>query len=634
MSDNLYKDDSIESLDAREHVRLRPGMYCGDTNDATQLAVEILGNAIDEHTIGHGNIIKITLTGNDVCISDEGQGFPLNVLREDGKTVLQASFDTVNTSGKFRDDGVYEGTAIGLNGLGAKLTNFLSHQLEVTSWNSKGEFERINFHEGIFVSREVGKEQHHSGTLVLFEPSEEFFSDPHVNESKLRKFCEDITCLCPSLTIVFNGDEIRHENGIEDLLLSSLGKDIEVLNNHLIIQEIKGKQKLDLALTYGTKSSSNIIAYVNCGLTTAGPHITGIKSTITRVLNKWAKEQGLLKEKDKNLEGAALQEGLVLVCNITAEGVAYDAQVKSNVTKIDTAFISSSLGEKLELWLDNNPADGQLIIEKALVARKAAEAAKKARAAVKAKANVVSTKPKKTIDLPSKLADCFSSDRANCELYVVEGDSAGGNLKQVRNNEFQAVFPLRGKMLNTQKASLDKILKNAEIVNLIKAFGLSISADGKKVVYSRDAIRYGKIIIMSDADIDGAHIKDLFYTFIWNFAPDLFIDGFIYAGVPPLYRLKNNKEVLYLKDEDALEELKKSGKSLSGYQMSRLKGLGEMSPQETEEALINPETRIIKQIHVEDTGKAEIIFDTLMGSSAEKRKKYIEEHSEEANIVI
>lgn len=633
MSDNLYKDDSIESLDAREHVRLRPGMYAGDTSDATQLAIEILGNAIDEYNIGHGDRIRIDLRQNDVMILDEGQGFPLNVFRDDGETVLQASFDVINTSGKYRDDGVYEGTAIGLNGIGSKLTNFLSHQLQVTSWNNLGEFERITFKEGIFENRETGKENHRSGTLVIFTPSEEFFTKPQVNETKLRKFCEDITCLCSGLTIVFNGEEIKHENGIVDLLSSSLGKDIEVLNNHFIIQETRGKQKIDLAMTYGTKSSSNIIAYVNCGLTTAGPHITGIKSTITRILNKWAKEQGLLKEKEKNLEGTALQEGLVLVCNITAEGVAYDAQVKSNITKIDTSFISSTLGEQFELWLDNNPGDGQLIIEKALVARKAAEAAKKARAAVKAKANVVPTKPKKTIDLPSKLADCFSSDRKMCELYVVEGDSAGGNLKQVRNNEFQAVFPLRGKMLNTQKAGLDKILKNAEIVNLIKAFGLSISSDGKRVVYDQNAIRYGKIIIMSDADVDGAHIKNLFYTFIWNFAPDLILDGFIYAGVPPLYRLKNNREVIYLKDDAALEEFKESGK-LKNYQLSRNKGLGEMSPEETEEALVNPETRIIEQITIEDTGKTNILFDTLMGSSAEKRKKYIEEHSEEAAIVI
>jgi DNA gyrase subunit B len=608
-------------------------MYAGDTTDATQLAVEILGNSIDEYNIGHGNKIIVNLNENGtVNIEDYGQGFPINVIREDGETVLQASFDVINTSGKYREDGVYEGTAIGLNGIGSKLTNFLSNWLEVTSSNAKGEYEHVWFKEGVFDKREVGTGFTTSGTSVTFKPSAEFFDNPKVNTQKLRDFCEDITCLCPGLTIVFNNRQIKHD-GIGDLLARRLGKEESILNDFLLFQEKQGKQKIAVAATYCGRASSNITAYVNCGLTTAGPHITGIKSCITRTLNKWAKEQGLLKEKEKNLEGTTLQEGLVFVCNITAENVAYDAQVKTTVTKIDTSFITSTLGEQLELWLDNNPTDGQIIIEKALIARRAAEAAKKARAAVKAKANAVPAKAKKTIDLPSKLADCFSTARKECEIYVVEGDSAGGNLKQVRNNEFQAVFPLRGKMLNTQKASLDKILKNAEIVNLIKAFGLQISADGKRVEYDKNSIRYGKIIIMSDADVDGAHIKNLFYTFIWNFIPDLIIDGFIYAGVPPLYRLRTNKNVLYLKDDEALERFKKS-KDISKYQISRLKGLGEMSPEETEEALVNPETRIIEQITVEDTGKAATLFDTLMGSSAEKRKKYIEENSERAIIYV
>ena len=630
---NTYKDDSIESLSALEHVRLRPGMYAGDTSDATQLAIEILGNSIDEYNIGHGTKITVDIIGDTIKILDEGQGFPINIIREDGESVLQASFDVINTSGKFKDDGVYEGLSVGLNGIGSKLTNFLSHKLIVTSWNSKGEYETVEFEEGVFKSRNTGKENHPNGTLVSFIPSEEFFASPKVSEKKLLDFCEDITCLCPGLIIIFNGKTISH-NGIGELLARKMGKDESILDDFLVFQETKNKQKMALALSYCGRSSSNITAYVNCGLTTVGPHITSIKSTITRILNKWAKEQNILGPKDKNLEGSALQEGLVLVCNITAEGVAYDAQVKSNVTKIDTSFISSTLGEQFEIWLDNNPGDGQTIIERALVARKAAEAAKKARAAVKANAQAAPTKAKKTIDLPSKLADCFSTDRKQCEIYVVEGDSAGGNLKQVRNNEFQAVFPLRGKMLNTQKASLEKILKNAEVVNLIKAFGLQISADGKRVVYDRDSIRYGKIIIMSDADVDGAHIKNLFYTFIWNFVPDLIIDGFIYAGVPPLYRLRTNKEVLYLKDDTALEDFKKSGNDLGKYHISRLKGLGEMSPEETEEALVDPKTRIIEQITIDDIGKADTLFEILMGSSAEKRKKYIEENSEKASVYV
>ena len=567
---NLYTDESIESLSPLEHVRLRPGVYAGDTSDATQLAIEILANAIDEHNIGHGDKIVVNVNDNGtVQIEDTGQGFPINVLREDGETVLQASFDVMNSSGKFHDDGVYEGVSVGLNGMGAKLTNFLSNWLEVISHKDTGEYEHIWFKEGVFDKREVGTGFNWSGTTVTFKPSPKFFDDPHVNIKKLKEFCDDITCLCPKLTIVFNNESISHPNGISDFLKKNIGSDFEIINTPLIIQESEKKQKLDLALTYTSRNSSNIITYVNCGNTTQGPHITNIKSTITRIMNKWAKEQGILKPKEKNLDGNSLQEGLVLVCNITAENVSYNAQVKTTVTKIDTSFISSTLGRQLEVWLDNNPTDGRNIIEKALLARRAAEAAKKARAAVKAK--VKAEPKKKSLNLPSKLADCYSQDRIKCEIYITEGDSAGGNLKQVRNNEYQAVLPVRGKILNTQKATLEKIMKNAEIVDMINAFGLKVSPDGKRLVYDKSSVRYGKIIIMSDADVDGAHIKNLFYTFIWNFAPELIQDGFVYAGVPPLFRLKNNKEIIYIKDDDALTEFKQEN-DISKYQVSRLKG--------------------------------------------------------------
>ena len=629
---NLYTEDSIESLSPLEHVRLRPGVYAGDTSDATQLAIEILANAIDEHNIGHGNKIIVNVNDNNtIQIEDNGQGFPINVIREDGETVLQAAFDVMNTSGKFHDDGVYEGISVGLNGMGAKLTNFLSHWLEVISHKETGEFEHLWFKEGVFEKREIGNGFNWSGTTVTFKPSEEFFDYPGVNIDKLRDFCDDITCLCPNLTIVFNQNAIQHENGISDFLKKKTENSVEIINTPLIIQKKEKKQKLDLALTYTSKSNTNIITYVNCGNTTQGPHITSIKSTITRVMNKWAKEQGILKEKEKNLDGNSLQEGLVLVCNITAENVAYNAQVKTTVTKIDTSFISSTLGQQLEIWLDNNPIDGRNIIEKALLARRAAEAAKKARAAVKDK--VKQEPKKKTLNLPSKLADCYSQERSKCEIYITEGDSAGGNLKQVRDNEYQAVLPVRGKILNTQKASLEKIMKNAEIVDMINAFGLKVSNDGKRLVYNKADVRYGKIIIMSDADVDGAHIKNLFYTFIWNFAPELIQDGFVYAGVPPLFRLKNNKEIIYIKDDEALAEFKETH-NISQYQVSRLKGLGEMSPEETEEALVNPETRIIKQITIEDFGKADMLFEQLMGKDAEKRKTYIRDNSEKAEVYV
>lgn len=497
--DNLYKDDSIESLSAREHVQLRPGMYIGDTSDPTHLAIEILGNAIDEYNIGHGNKIQIIISDNtQVCIEDWGQGFPINVLREDGETVLQASFDVINTSGKYKDDGVYEGTAIGLNGIGSKATNFLSDQLLVTTENANHDAEQIFFKNGIFFERKVGKHLlGHQGTCVAFIPSQKFFTKTMVNKTKLKDFCEDITCLCPGLTIIFNDEEIVHENGIQDLLKKHLGKEIEIINNPLIIQEKKDKQSISLAMSYTTRGSSSIVPYVNCGVTSAGPHITSIKSTITRVLNKWAKEQGILKAKDKNLDGSSLQEGMVLVANITAEGVAYDAQVKSTITKIDTSFISSTLGEQLEIWLDNNVEDGKNIIEKALVARKAAEAAKKARERVKAKA--AAPVKAKAIQLPTTLTDCWSKDRSKCELFVCEGKSAAAGLVAGRDSETQAIYGVRGKMLSVLKTAPANIYKNQEINNLVQALGLDVDEKTCKLVYDEKKLRYGKIIAAADA---------------------------------------------------------------------------------------------------------------------------------------
>ena len=615
---NLYTKDSIESLSARDHVRLRPGMYAGDTSDATQLAVEILGNAIDEYNIGHGKKIVIIINQKMISILDEGQGFPINVVREDGETVLQASFDVINTSGKYREDGVYEGTAIGLNGIGSKLTNFLSHNLTVTSWDAEGNYESISFIEGVFDKREIGKEDHHSGTLVNFIPSEEFFDSPTINEKKFYSFCEDITCLCPGLMIIFNGQEIIHNNGIEDLLDKHLNKEIEIINKPLIIQKKKDKQAISLALTYTTRGNSNFVTYVNCGLTTAGPHITSIKSTITRILNKWAKEQKILKSTDKNLDGISLQEGLVLVTNITADGVAYDAQVKTTITKIDTSFISSSLGEQLEIWLDNNPEDGKNIIEKALIARKAAEAAKKAREKVKTKA--AAPVKKKLMDMPSKLADCYEKDRSLCELYLTEGDSASGGCKTIRNSATQAILGLRGKVLNTMTSTPDSWHKNQEIMNIIQALGFNWSSDGKHVIYDENKLRYDKFVIAADRDPDGSHIQSLILTMVWTLVPDLLINGHVYVALPPLYKAEWGTQYQYLDNKKALEEFKKTH---SNFTLTYFKGLGEASPQELGMMIMDPNTRNLQKVEIDDIGVFDTVINNLMGKNSAPKKEFI-----------
>ena len=626
MDKNLYTKDSIESLSPREHVRLRPGMYAGDTSDATQLAIEILGNAIDEYNIGHGNKIIVNLNDNGtVNIEDYGQGFPINVLREDGETVLQASFDVINTSGKYRDDGVYEGTAIGLNGIGGKLVNFLSHWLEVVSFGKNG-WEHLWFKEGIFTNREVKYVSvEHTGTTVTFLPSEEFFDNPRVNENKLRNFCEDITCLCSNLEIVFNRQSIKHDNGIIDLLKKNL-TDIEIISNPLIIKEQRGKQKLDLALTYTGSSNSKLISYVNCGLTLNGPHITNIKSTLTRVLNKWAKDNKILKATDKNLDGTSLQEGLVIVSNITAENVAYDAQVKTTVTKIDVSFINDIFGKQLEIWLDNNPIDAKNIIEKALLARKAAEAAKKAREAVKNKVAV--TVKKKAIQLPTTLTDCWSKDREKCELVICEGKSAASGLVAARDSEFQAVYGVRGKMLSVLKTSPSNIYKNQEINNLVQALGLPVNESNCKLTYQPDKLRYGKIIAAADADFDGAAIENLLFNIIWYMCPELIIYGHVYSAVPPLFRVTTTKnEYVYLKDGNALDEYKNKCNNIKS--ISRMKGLGECSSEELSDTLLSPNTRNIVQLKVKDYNQTKNLFEALYGKAVEPRVRFLQEHGEE-----
>lgn len=606
---NIYKDDSIESLSPLEHVRLRPGVYAGDTSDATQLAIEILANAIDEFNIGHGNKIIVNLNDNGVVqIEDEGQGFPISVVREDGETVLQAAFDVMNTSGKFHDDGVYDGVSVGLNGMGSKLTNFLSHWLEVISHKETGAYEHLWFKEGVLDKREVGDGFNWSGTTVTFKPSEEFFDNPTVNENKLRKFCEDITCLCPGLTIRFNNQDIKHDNGIEDLLKSALGKEIEVINNHLIIQEKEDKQKIDLALTYCGKSSSTIIPYVNCGLTSAGQHITSIKSTITRILNKWAKEQGLLKEKEKNLEGSALQEGLILVCNITAEGVAYDAQVKSNVTKIDTTFINTILASQLEIWLDNNPNDGKAIIEKALLARKAAEAAKKARAAVKAGKDK-KTSGKTKILHPDKLKDAEYLGE-DSTLLIVEGLSAGASMAVARDRQKYGILMLRGKLINAFSNSKEKLEKNEEIQLLLKALNITPGQ------YDASDLRYGRVAICVDSDSDGFHIALLIASALQHFCPEFIEEQRLCWLRSPLYIVKTKKGERYFFTD---AEMDAARGTISG-EVQRNKGLGSLSADQAKASMFSENQRMDI---LNSTDAAVQLLKDLMGSSGVARKEFV-----------
>ena len=635
MSDKLYTEDSIASLSPLEFTRLRPGVYCGSTEYSTQLLIEIVSNAIDEFSAGHGNVINVDYKDSGECtVEDFAQGFPVNVMREDGETVLQASFDVLNTSGKFTDDGVYEGTALGLNGIGSKLTNYLSHWLEVSTYRD-GKMESVSFKEGVFDSRKTGEQgSNHTGTIVHWLPSEEFFTNAGIEVNRIKELFKVLVCLCPGLTINLshNGKDtisFASKDGLNDLV-TDIAKDNEILSNRLKIQYEQGRNKLDFILTYTDKYALNMVSYVNTGETDSGPHITQIKTLITREFNKFFRDKKWLKEKDENLSGDDIQEGMLIVFNITAPNISYDAQTKSRIVKIDMTPFTSVLTEHIQYWLNNNEKEIKVIADKAINARKARDAAKKAREAVRENQK---KKKEKVLKFDSKLADCNGKDRSRCEIYVTEGDSASGNLKMARDSAYQAIMPVRGKILNVRKASLDKIQKNAEIMTMIEAFGLSVDMKTMKLTYKPEDLRYGKIIIESDADSDGAHIKNLFYTFIWTFCPQLIEDGYVYAGMPPLYKVTEGKDkFIYLKDDAALEEYraKNIGKK---YIVKHLKGLGEMDVDETD-VLVNPELRNIRQITVEDAIAADALFDDLMGTAIAPRKEFIKQHSQEATYGI
>ena len=508
IKNNLYDENSIESLSPLAFTRLKPGVYAGDTTYATQLLVEIVSNAIDEFRLGHGSQIDVSINGAKVRVRDYGQGFIPNSFREDGKTILEAAFSVLNTSGKYREDGTYEGTSLGSFGIGSKITTYLSHWLAVqTMRDGKGEL--IHFIEGEFKNRTELKNMKDSGTIVEWEPSEEFFTHPEVEINKIKTLFKTISCLCPGLTINLdnNGEKIVYSSvhGLNDLVDDAV-KDKELINNRFNMNYINGKNKMDMVLTYTSNYSSTLVPYVNTGLTESGQHITQTKSVITREFNKFFKEKKWLKEKDENLSGDDIQEGMYIVFNITAPNVAYDAQVKSRITKIDMAPFTAALAENLQSWLVLNEKEIKSIFDKAAAAKKAREAAKKARDNVRAK----NKKKDKALKFDSKPADCSSKDRSKCEIYITEGDSASGNLKMARDNKFQAVMPVRGKILNTQKASLDKIQKNAEIMTMIDAFGLTIDPKNMKVTYDKENLRYGKIIIMSDADVNLSAYERLF----------------------------------------------------------------------------------------------------------------------------
>ena len=627
----LYNEESIESLSPLEFTRLRPGVYAGDTTYATQLAVEIFSNAVDEFRLGHGNKIEVGINGSKVRIRDYGQGFIPNSFRDDGKSILEAAFSVLNTSGKYREDGTYEGTSLGSFGIGSKITTYLSHWLDVITYRNK-EMEQIHFREGVFEGRGQGKADMPDGTIVEWEPSEEFFTHPEVDVKELKTLFKTIAALCPGLTIELDDNGVKttyfSKNGISDLVDEAV-ENKELIKNRFVMNYKNDKNKIDLVMTYTSNYSLTIVPYVNTGLTANGPHISQIKSLITREFNKFFRDKKWLKDKDENLTGDDIQEGLYIVFNITAPNVAYDAQVKTRITKIEMSPFTQAITEDLRLWLEGNEKEIKMIADKALNARKARLAAQKAREAVRDKGP--KTPKAKMLNLPTKLVDCWGKDRSKCELFIAEGDSAANGLVEARDAEYTAVFPIRGKIIAAYKNSSEKIFANAEVTNIIKAIGLDLDIKTHKLTYDLKKLRYGKILLAADADPDGASIRNLLIEMFWWLCPELITNGHIYTTIPPLFRITTKKnEYIYLKDQNALDEYKAKHAG-EKFAINRNKGLGEQDAEELYEALLNPETRNVEQLVIEDRTATEDLIECLMGPSVPPRRAYLLKHSEEAN---
>ena len=606
MAKNDYTKESIQSLTPREHVRKRPSMYCGDTSTPNQLMMELFSNALDEHNIGHGDTIDIFIDdkSNHCSIQDYGQGFLVDEKREDGKTVFQAAFDTMNTSGKYTEDGVYEGSSLGLNGIGGKLVTYLSNST-ITKTTRDGKWECNEFVDGILSKHETGiaEKDAKNGTFVSYFPDAQFFGTDRTSIPFFKKFFNDITCICPTITVFLNGEKISH-NSIEDMLDEKRGKDIEIVGNHFVMNT----DQINLAMTFTSGSQAKIIPYVNYGITSSGPHITGIKSTLTRVFNNWAKENNLLTAKDKNLDGAAIQEGIVLVCNINSKGVKYNAQVKDDIIDMDTSF-TSALGQQLEVWLDSNPEDAKAILDKAILARKAAEAAKRARAAVK---NNKKRGNKVKILNPDKLKDAEFLGQ-DSTLLVVEGLSAGASMCVAREIDKYGILMLRGKLINALANKDDRLLKNEEIQLLFKALGIRPHED-----YEETSLRYGRIGICVDSDSDGRHIGLLIASALEHFCPKFIQENRLCWLRSPLYIVKGkDKEQYYFTDQ----EMNAARPSLpAGVEVQRCKGLGSLSASQARDSMFGQNQHMDVLI---PTDKTKNKLMALMGSNADGRKDFI-----------
>jgi DNA gyrase subunit B len=627
VEDRKYSAKNIKVLKGLEAVRKRPGMYIGSTGKSGlhHLVYEIVDNSIDESLAGTCDYIKIILNeDNSVTVEDNGRGIPVDIHPEENRSALEIVMTTLHAGGKFSKDS-YKISG-GLHGVGASVVNALSEYLEATIHWSDGKIYRQRYERGVPVTRvEVIGQTNRTGTIITFKPDPEIFTTTEFDPDILMARFKELAFLNPKVTIEFvdKKNKERHvfhyEGGIIEFVKHLNSKKTSIHKDIIYVSGEYEETIVELAMQYTNSYDENIRSYVNnINTVEGGTHLTAFKNILTRIMNDFAKKLNLLKKDESNLQGSDVREGLTAILSVKVKEPQFEGQTKAKLGNEEVfGAVLKVLGEGLNDYFEKNEKTVRIILDKAIKAARAREAAKKAREMVRRKNALENS------TLPGKLADCSSTDFDKTELFIVEGDSAGGSAKQGRDRNFQAILPLRGKILNVEKASYDRLLKNDQINDIIVALGTGIGDD-----FDITKLRYGKIIIMTDADVDGAHIRTLLLTLFFRYMTELITNGRIFIALPPLYRVSSGKEEIYVYSDEELkavvEKFKSEGKKLM---IQRYKGLGEMNPEQLWETTMNPEKRKLIEVTIEDAQEANRTFEILMGSEVEDRRNFIFRHA-------
>lgn len=628
MSDQNYGAQNIQVLEGLDAVRMRPGMYIGSTSirGLHHLVYEVVDNSVDEALAGYATHIEVSIhEDNSVTVVDDGRGIPCGI-HESGIPAVELVLTKLHAGGKFGSGG-YKVSG-GLHGVGISVVNALSEWTRVQV-HQDSIIREITFSRGHKTSdlTQIGTTDH-TGTTVIFKPDADIFETTVFDFDTLKVRLQELAFLNKGLRITLTDyrqqeprvESFHYEGGISSFI-TFLNENKEAINPNIIhIENTKDDVVVDVAMQYNDSYSENILSFVNnINTIDGGTHLSGFRSALTRTLNDYARKTGLLKDNENNLTGDDVREGLTAIVSVKVLNPQFEGQTKGKLGNSEVKGITDVIvSEGLRTFLEEHPADAKKIIEKSAMANRAREAARKARELTRRK-NALEIS-----SLPGKLADCSERDPLMTEIYLVEGDSAGGSAKQGRDRRYQAILPLRGKILNVEKARLDKILANAEIRSMITAFGTGIADE-----FDLDKSRYHKIIIMTDADVDGAHIRTLLLTFFYRYMKPLIENGRVFIAQPPLYQIKKGKSHWYVYSDDELK-VKLDDVGRDNYTIQRYKGLGEMNPEQLWETTMNPENRTLLQVSLEDALEADKIFTILMGDKVEPRRKFIEDN---ANLV-